>query len=181
MDFFRKVIALEKKLTEEKVKIYNGIETNGTLITDEWADFFKKNNFFIGISIDGPKFINDIHRRSKKGKSSFNKTLKGIKILEDKKIPFSILSVITNKNFKYYKEMLNFYLNFNNLRYIDFLPGYDPNGKIEYLGPKNYATFLVSCFDEWIKLGGSSRIHIRFFEDIILKISNKITKNTPIG
>ena len=181
-EFYEKVLEIQKEYSKNfGVRFDNGLETNGTLLTEEWADFLKQNNFHIGISLDGPKSVHDIHRRGKNNKSSFSKTVKGIEILEKKKIPFSVISVITNKNYKYYEEMLDFFLSFEHLRYADFLPGYDPNGKIDYLSPENYRDFLVSLFDYWIAKGGSNRLQIRYFDDLILKISNQIKKNTPIG
>jgi len=181
-EFYEKVLSLQKEYNEKfGVKFINGIETNGTLLTKEWADFLRNNNFHIGLSIDGPEFVHDIHRRDKNHNSSFSKTLRGIEILEKEKIPFSVISVITDKNFQYSKEMLDFFLQFKNLRYVDFLPAYDPNGKIELLSPENYGNFLASLFDEWIRLGGPSKLYIRYFEDLILKMTGKITKNTPMG
>lgn len=181
-EFYEKVLNIQKECNKKfRVKFTNGIETNGTLLTEEWVDFLEKNNFHIGISIDGPEFVHDIHRRDKNHNSSFSRTLKGIEILEKKKIPFSVISVITDKNYTYYKEMLDFFLKFNYLRYADFLPGYDPDGKIGYLSPENYGNFLISLFDYWISKGGSEKLQIRYFDDIILKVSNQITKNTPIG
>lgn len=181
-EFYEKVLDIQKEFNKKfGVTFTNGIETNGTLLTEDWADFLRNNNFHIGISIDGPKSVHDIHRRNKNHNSSFSGTLKGIEILEKKKIPFSVISVITNKNYVHYKEMLDFFMKFDHLRYADFLPGYDPNGKIEYLSPENYGNFLVSLFDYWISMGGSEKLQIRYFDDIILKITNQITKNTPIG
>lgn len=182
MGFYKKILRLQQEYSNKfGVKFTNGIETNGTLLTEEWVDFLSQNNFQIGISLDGPKLVHDIHRRGKDNLSSFSKTLKGIDILELKKIPFSVISVITNKNHQYYKDMLNFFLSLKYLRYADFLPGYDPSGRIEYLSPENYGNFLVSLFDYWIRKGGNKKIQIRYFEDIILKISNQIKKNTPVG
>jgi uncharacterized protein len=182
IEFYRQILEIQKEYKEKySVRFANGIETNGTLITEEWADFLKENDFFIGVSLDGSKSVHDIHRKGKNDKSSFYKSLKGINLLENKRIPFSILSVVTNKNYKFYKETLDFFLSFKNLRYADFLPGYDPEGNTEHLSPKNYGKFLESLFDYWLVKGGSTRLKIRYFEDLILKISSKITKNTPIG
>lgn len=180
--FYEEILKIQKEYAERfNMSFNNGIETNGTLLTEEWADFLSQNHFQIGISLDGPKFIHDIHRRGKDNLSSFSKTLRGIEILEHKRIPFSVISVITNKNHQYYKEMLDYFISFKYLRYADFLPGYDPNGQIEYLNPENYGNFLASLFDYWISLGGSKKIQIRYFDDLILKISNQVKKNTPIG
>lgn len=182
IDFFKDVVKVQKELSEEfGLKFNNGIESNGTLINNKWADFLKDNNFVIGISLDGPDFVHDIHRRGRDNVSSFSKTLRGINILEEKDIPFSVLSVISDKNYLHYKEMLNFFIKFKNLRYVDFLPCYDPNGKVEYLSSENYGSFLVSTFEEWMKLGGPEVLKIRFFEDLMLKISRKVKKNTLIG
>lgn len=180
--FFEKIVELQKSYSEKfNVTFSNGLETNATLLTEEWADFFSKNKFQIGVSLDGPKFVHDIHRRGKGDISSFSRTMDGVSILEKRGIPFSVISVITDKNYFYHKELLDFFLSLKSLRYFDILPGYDPNGHVEYLTPENYGNFLVSLFDYWISKGGSDRISIRYFDDLILKVSGQIRKNTPIG
>lgn len=182
ISFFEEIVKIEHKISKKfSISINNGIETNGRLLDQAWCDFFRTNNFSVGLSLDGPKFVQDIHRKTKEGKSSFDETHNAIKLLEKNKVDYSIISVITNQNYLYHKQMIDFFSELKNLRYIDFLPCYNPDGLIEYLSPENYAGFLTNTFDYWIESGNITKLRIRFFDDLILKIYGKIAKNTPIG
>ncbi len=180
--FFEKLMEIEDKISKKfSISINNGIETNGRLLNQNWCDFFMANDFFVGLSLDGPEFVQDIHRKTREGKSSFDETYKAIELLEKNKIDYSVISVITNQNYLYYKQMVDFFSKLKGLRYADFLPSYDPEGLIEYLSPENYAIFLTNTFDYWAESGNIAKLRIRFFDDIILKISGKVAGNTPIG
>ena len=75
LDFFRKVVALEKKYAKPFQRIENDLQTNGTLINEEWCEFLKANRFLVGLSIDGPREIHDQYRVTKGGRPTFDKSL----------------------------------------------------------------------------------------------------------
>ncbi len=81
LDFFRKVVALEKKYAKPFQKIENDLQTNGTLINEEWCEFLKANRFLVGLSIDGPREIHDKYRVTKGGKPTFDKVFHTAKLL----------------------------------------------------------------------------------------------------
>lgn len=176
--FFEDIISIQKKYQSQGIRIINGIETNATLINEKWAIFFKKNEFCLGVSLDGTRVANDIHRKLATGNTSFNKTISGIRILKEFEIPFSIISVVTDLNWKHIIDSLDFITDINPV-YVDFLPCYEPNGKI-WLSASNYEAFLNIIFEKWIRKY-YGRLRIRFLDDLIAKISNNIDPYTPIG
>lgn len=171
ISFYRKVISLQKKYGRGR-KIDNSLQTNGTLLTDEWCRFFKENNFLIGISIDGPEHCHDIYRKNKAGKPSFQKVMHGIELLQKHDADFNTLSVINDYNVDYPVEIYNFFKEIGS-KYMQFSPIVEkitqsrpdglnllpPNGlgsDEAVLAPwtvnaKKFGQFYISMFDEWIK------------------------------
>jgi len=77
VDFFRRAMEAEKRHREPGMSFLNTMQTNGTLLTDEWCAFFEQNDFLIGISIDGPRELHDVYRVNKRGEGSFDKVMRG--------------------------------------------------------------------------------------------------------
>jgi uncharacterized protein len=96
LDFFRKAVELQKKHKRPDQEITNAFQTNATLIDSEWAAFFKKNNFLVGVSIDGPEDIHDHYRVDSAGKGSFDRVMNGLEILRNHSVDFNALVCITD-------------------------------------------------------------------------------------
>ena len=120
LDFYRKAIDFEKKYANGKT-IRNTLQTNGTLITREWADFFRKNDFLIGISIDGPKDIHDRYRKDKGGFPTFDRVVAGLALLRQEGVEFNTLSTVNkfseNRGLEVYQFLKSLGSN-----YLQFLP-----------------------------------------------------------
>jgi len=116
---------LMKKVTEYvkpyRKKLSLSIQTNGTLITDEIAKFFKENNIEVGISIDGPQFVHDASRYYQGKKGSFEHVMRGIRILQKHDVSFGTISVLTGLNAKYMNETIDFFLE-NKIYALSFSP-----------------------------------------------------------
>ena len=82
VDFYRKAIELQEKYRRSGMTFENTLQTNGTLLNDEWCEFFKENNFLIGISLDGPRHLHDIHRVDKGGVPTFDRVMRGLRLLQ---------------------------------------------------------------------------------------------------
>ncbi len=93
LDFYRKAMELERKYADGK-KVFNTIQTNGTLITAEWARFFRENNFLVGVSIDGPRDIHDRYRRDKGGAPTFDKVVNGISIMASEGVQYNTMTTV---------------------------------------------------------------------------------------
>ncbi len=120
LDFYRKALEFERRYADGK-KIRNTIQTNGTLLTDEWADFLAANDFLVGISIDGPRDIHDRFRKDKGQKPTFDRVLAGLRLLQRHGVQFNTMSTVNNAS---EGRGLETYLFLRSLgsRYMQFMP-----------------------------------------------------------
>ena len=107
LSFYKKAMELQKKYARGRT-IDNCIQTNGTLLTDEWCEFFKENNWLVGVSIDGPQEFHDEYRRNKQGLPSFYKVMKGIELLKKHGVEYNAMAVVNDYNVDYPLEFYNF-------------------------------------------------------------------------
>ncbi|UCZ52490.1 anaerobic sulfatase maturase [Bacillus shivajii] len=176
-DFFKRVVYLQAKYAPRNTIIANSIQTNGTLINKEWAAFFKQYNFLVGISLDGPKHINDARRTTGSGKGSFESVMKGINYLKENNVDFNILTVIHEGNVSKSKELMDFY-QLEGFRHIQFIPCMDfQSHEVDKPGnylitPKQYGDFLCNIFDVWYN-DGHPTISIRFFDNLLANYLNR--------
>lgn len=170
IEFFKKVIEYQKKYGKSGQKISNSIQTNGTLINEEWIKLFKEYNFFIGISLDGPREIHNYYRKDFRGKGSFNRVMEGLSLLKKDVVEFNILSTIGKETSKYPEKIFNFFLS-NQLHFIQFIPAVDRDIKKKKMAdfsvqPDEYGNFLCKIFDMWWN-DGNPYVSIRLFDNIL--------------
>ena len=127
IEFFEKVVALEKRYKKPNQRIENDLQTNGTLLNEEWAAFLKKNGFLVGLSIDGPKELHDQYRVSKDGKPTFDKVVAAAQLLHRHKVPFNALCVVNRVNARRPLDVYRFLKNEIAPRQIQFIPCVEPN------------------------------------------------------
>ena len=120
LDFYRKAMEFQHKYCGDK-KIHNTLQTNGTLITREWAEFFKQHNFLVGISIDGPADIHDKFRKDKGGQPTFDKVMRGLTILRPAGVDFNTMSTINKASEGRGLEVYQFLKSVGS-RYMQFMP-----------------------------------------------------------
>ena len=176
LDFYRKAVELEKKYADGK-KIHNTLQTNGTLMTQEWADFLCANDFLVGISIDGPKEIHDRYRKDKGGFPTFDRVMRGLEILRRTGVEFNTMSTVNKASEGRGLEVYQF-LKYIGSRYMQFMPVVehvkypsDVNGRPDRharpyivdpaepdatlarwsVGDVGYGRFLCDIFDYWIR------------------------------
>ena len=118
--FYKKAMELQKKYANGRT-IDNCIQTNGTLLTDEWCEFFKENNWLVGVSIDGPQEFHDEYRKNKQGKPSFVKVMQGINLLKKHGVEWNGMAVVNDYNADYPLEFYNFFKEIG-CHYIQFAP-----------------------------------------------------------
>lgn len=155
LDFFRAFIELEKKHAKKGIEFHNSIQTNGYIIDAEWAKFLHDNNFLVGLSIDGPAEFHDANRVDNNNKGSFNKIIKAAKLFDKYEVQYNVLSVVTGKNARSVQKIYNFYKK-QGFKYLQFIPCLEPlgdaRGNADFsLSPKEYADFLVTIFNLWLK------------------------------
>jgi uncharacterized protein len=153
IDFYKKAIKLQKKYGRQ-LRIANSIQTNGTLLTDEWCRFLKENNFLIGISIDGTENQHNIYRRSAGGKPTFAKVVNGIDLLKKHRNDYNIMAVVHNYNVDYPLDFYNFFKNTDS-RFIQFSPVVEisTEGKLipQSVDSEKWGDFLIAIFNEWVR------------------------------
>jgi len=120
IDFYRKVIELQKPFARAKT-ITNSLQTNGTLLTDEWCAFLKKHHFMVGISIDGPREIHDRYRRDPKGNGTFDRVIQGLRLLQKHKVEYNVLASVARETAKHPLEVYRFFKN-EGVEFIQFTP-----------------------------------------------------------
>lgn len=167
LSFYKRVVELQKLYGKGRT-IDNCIQTNGTLLTDEWCQFFKENNWLVGISVDGPQEFHDEYRKNKHGHPSFIKVMKGIELLNKYGVEWNAMAVINDYNADYPIEFYNFFKSIG-CKYIQFTPIVEricqhedgrylatPLQESEKLAdfsvsPEQWGNFLCELFDEWVK------------------------------
>ena len=169
LSFYKRAMELQKKYANGRT-IDNCIQTNGTLLTDEWCRFFKENNWLVGVSIDGPQEFHDEYRKNKQGKPSFVKVMQGINLLKKHGVEWNGMAVVNDYNADYPLDFYNFFKEIG-CHYIQFAPIVEriaPHGDGRHLAsladkekstqladfsvtPEQWGDFLCALFDEWVK------------------------------
>ena len=168
LSFYQRVMELEQRYAEGR-HIDNSIQTNGTLLDDEWCEFFARNGWLVGVSIDGPQDLHDRYRRMRNGKPSFEKVMHGIGLLNKHGVQWNALAVVNNLNGDYPLDFYHFFKEIR-CRYIQFTPvvericyhteGHSLASVAERDGlglasfsitPSQWGNFLCTLFDEWVR------------------------------
>lgn len=152
LSFYKRVLALQRQYARGRI-IDNCLQTNGTLLTDEWCEFFRENNWLIGISIDGPQEFHDEYRRSRGNQPSFYKVMRGIRLLQKHGVEWNAMGVVNDYNADYPLDVYHFYKDIG-CRYIQFAPIIEREGaqlKPFSVSPEQYAHFCCTIFDEWVR------------------------------
>lgn len=184
LSFYKRAVELQKQYAGGR-HIDNSIQTNGTLLNDEWCKFFKENNFLVGISIDGPQEFHDEYRRDKMGRPSFHRVMKGIELLKKHEVEFNCMAVVNDYNVDYPIEFYNFFKEIG-CQYIQFTPiverirknnsllklatAKESEEDVElapYTVPADkWGSFLCAIFDEWVKQD-VGKIFIQIFDSTL--------------
>lgn len=165
-DFYRNAVKFQKKHCPPGITFINGIQTNGTLLNQEWCRFLADENFIVGISIDGPEAMHDSSRRTVNDRPSFNRVMNGYHLLKKHGITTEILCVVYSENESHPLEVYRFFRQLG-AKYITFLPLVErqPQGVTERsVNPGKFGKFLCSVFDEWVE-NDIGEIKIQIFEE----------------
>jgi len=177
LDFFRKAVDLQKKWMPAGRAIINGVQTNGTLLDESWVKFFAKENFRLGISMDGPEDLHDQFRKTRDGKGSFQKVLHGYDLALLYGLDPEIMCVLNADNvnnplliYRYFKKL--------GAKTITFLPLVEHltlgNGVVSArsVRPEDFGTFLCTVFDEWVE-HDIGKVKIQVFEEALRSAFNQ--------
>lgn len=154
IEFYKKALALQRKYARGK-HTDNVIQTNGTLLSDEWCEFFRENNWLVGISVDGPQEYHDRYRHTPSGSPSWEKVMHGIELLKKHRVEWNAMAVVNAYNANHPQEFYHFFKDIG-CRYLQFTPIVERlSGEFpptDYsVTPEQWGEFLCSIFDEWVR------------------------------
>lgn len=146
LSFYKKVVRLQQRYARGR-HIDNCLQTNGTLLTDEWCEFLHNQGWLVGISIDGTEELHNENRLSVQGKPTYWQVMRGIRLLEKHRVEWNAMAVVNEQNVK---RPLEFYRFFKSIRchYIQFTPLVEQDRRIS---AADWGNFLCTLFDEWVK------------------------------
>ena len=176
LDFFRKAVALAEKYRRPEMKLEHTLQTNGTLLDDNWCAFFKENNFLIGISIDGSRHLHDTYRVDKGGGPTFDRVMRGLRLLQKHGVELNILTAVNRVNAEHPLDVYRFLRDEAGADWIQFIPVVErinTDGRTLYqegetvsdrsVQPDQYGTFLSQIFDDWVR-NDVGKVFVQTFE-----------------
>lgn len=153
LDFYKRLIELQRQYNTGKVRIQNSIQTNGCTLDEEWAVFLRDNHFLVGLSLDGPAEVHNANRPDSAGKDTFNRVMKALHLLQRHQVDCNILSVVTARGADHIGSIYRFMLK-QGMTHLQFIPCLEPlecaPGESEwFLSTEKYGKFLVRLWDLW--------------------------------
>ena len=172
LSFYEKVVKHVKKYNVNKCKINYALQTNGYRLDIKWAKFFSKNNFLIGVSLDGYEDLHNKYRVDAKGNGTYKNVMRTIELFDKYKVEYNILTVVHEETTQNIDKIYEFFKenNFGFQQYIECLDPIGNKGNTQYsLSVKSYGEFLKELFDRWhTDLLKGRYTYIRYFENILL-------------
>jgi uncharacterized protein len=182
LEFFQRVVALQKKHRPAGTRISNALQTNGLLLDDAWCEFLHREQFLVGLSLDGPRHLHDRYRVDRKGKGTFSRVLRALERLQRHGVEFNTLTVVHRENSQHPLEVYRF-LKEHGSRFLQFIPLVERTTSDGALAgppdasaptdaapvsawsvrPEDYGSFLCAIFDEWVR-HDVGRVHVQHFE-----------------
>jgi uncharacterized protein len=173
LDFFRLVVEFQQEYRQQSVRIHNALQTNGITLDDEWCRFFRKHNFLVGISLDGPCDLHDAYRVDKGGKPTFDHVMAGVALLKQHGVDFNILATVHAANADHPLEVYRFLRDEVGASFIQFIPiverdnetGFQEGDKVteRSVAGRQYGDFLIAIFDEWVRRD-VGRVFVQIFD-----------------
>lgn len=183
IDFFRRAVKYQKLFARPNMKITNSFQTNGVLIDEKWAEFFKENDFLVGISIDGDEAIHNLYRTFPSGEGSFKYVMRAIEILKNYQVDFNTLTTVSSSNATASKTIYNFFKSIGST-FMQFIPIVEPQiddsntrgispllsnvnkASLRSVSAKEWGVFLVEIFNIW-KEGDIGEIFVQLFDNVL--------------
>jgi uncharacterized protein len=173
LDFFRRAVDLQARFRRPGIRIVNALQTNGTLLDDEWCRFFHEHDFLIGLSLDGPKAVHDAYRRTKGGAPSFEHVMRGLALLQKHKVEYNLLTTVHAANIDHPLEVYRFFRDEVGAQFVQFIPivkrdnetGFQESTAVteHSVTGEQYGKFLIAIFDEWVRRD-VGRVFVQIFD-----------------
>jgi uncharacterized protein len=173
LDFFRRAVELQNKYTKSGMRVSNALQTNATMLDDQWCDFFRANDFLLGVSLDGPRELHDAYRVDKSGAPTFDRVMRGIELLKKHQVEFNILTTVHVANAHNPLAVYRFLRDEVNTCFVQFIPiverdnatGFHEGNAVRprSVTGKQYGAFLIAIFDEWLRRD-VGRVFVQMFD-----------------
>lgn len=174
LDFYKDLaLYIKEHSNPKKIRFHYAIQTNGCGVDEEWAAFWAKQRYLVGISLDGPRELHDRFRKTPDQKGTFNRVMASIRMLETCHVEYNVLTVVTAAAARNGQKIYNFFKK-NGIRYQQYIECLDPLGEVpgsrEYsLTPRRYENFLKSLFDAWyLDVKAGKPVYNRYFENLLM-------------
>ena len=164
LSFYQRALQLQRQYARGR-HIDNCLQTNGTLLTDEWCEFLRDNHFLVGISIDGPQEMHDTYRRNKTGRPSWHSVMRGIRLLQKHGVAWNAMATVNAVNGNHPDDFYQFFRDLG-CQYLQFTPVVERNGTeiCEYsVTPDQWGRFLCGVYDQWVR-EDVGRIFVQTFD-----------------
>ncbi|MEW6668736.1 MAG: anaerobic sulfatase maturase [Thermodesulfobacteriota bacterium] len=169
LGYFHKIVEMQRRHQQPGRRIVNGIQTNGTLLDEEWCRFLSTEGFGVGISLDGPQELHDSHRLTRGGKPTYAQAMRGYELLRNHGIPCDVLCVVHGQNvlhptrlYRFFKEIEAPYIGF--LPLVERRPEADGSVSLRTVPSEAFGEFLCAIFDEWMSRD-IGRVKVQIFEE----------------
>jgi uncharacterized protein len=171
LDFYKRVIELQRKHGIAGQEVANAIQTNALLLNDAgWCRFLHENGFLVGISIDGPKDLHDRYRLDLAGRGTWDRVIRAMECCREHKVEFNTLTLVNHLTADYPDEIFDFLIDLG-VRYMQFIPCVEmepQSGRVASFSvtPGQYGGFLCRIFDRWCSYG-PEKLSIRDFDSVL--------------
>jgi uncharacterized protein len=169
LDYFLRIVAIQRKHLPAGRAFANGIQTNGTLLNEQWCRFLAAEGFTVGLSLDGPREMHDRYRLTRIGESSHEQAMRGYRLLRQHGVPCEILCVVSEANVRHPLPVYRFFKEIG-AAYVSFLPLVErepqaPSGVSDRTASSEaWGDFLCTVFDEWVARD-IGRVKVQIFEE----------------
>ena len=176
VEFYRRAIELQEKYRKPGMTFENTMQTNGTRLNDEWCQFLRKNDFLVGISIDGPRKLHDAHRVDKQGRPTFDRVMRGLRLLQKHGVEYNVLVTVNRINANDPLAVYRFLRDEAGTSWMQFIPAIErlnKEGVALYqegttvsdrtVASGQWGKFLIAIFDEWVQ-HDVAKVFVQTFE-----------------
>ena len=173
IEFYERAVEYQEKYKKPGMKIRNAFQTNGVLLNREWAEFFYKHEFLVGVSLDGPQAMHDAYRVDKGGAPTHYKVRQNIEILKESGVDFNILCCVHKANVSHPVELYRYLRDDIGAQFIQFIPiverdnarGFQQGYRVSRrsVSGRKYGDFLIQVFDEWVS-GDIGKVFVQIFD-----------------
>jgi len=174
LDFYRRAVGLQAQYAAPGQRVQNTLQTNGTLLTEEWCGFLREHGFLVGLSLDGPRGLHDAYRRDQSGAPTFDRVMAAARLLKGHQVDFNILATVHAANADHPRAVYRFLRDEVGAHFLQFIPIVEPSLHPRRETPVTdrsvkglqYGRFLIGVFDEWVQRDVGS-VFVQMFDSTL--------------